>query len=446
MEQLHASQRPIAEIVSDVEQTVPALLDLLRSSNGDEQRPLFLADEIENPKFTYDELMQQDFDDIDTRLGELGEELAQNPDLDEHFRGTFADFITERRLQTQLLRSFQTYQSLPDGPERDEAAAEYQRLNEALFGEVDESTMHALLSNKLRSYALEPGDVLAQQVLDELKTLVPKEALEELPPPYAVSEETFEAVKVMAEALYDKLLKHVPDRDEIYSSDEILAILTKIVREEFGESAADWIVRHNKQKGLSVEPLSKEVRVSPTITADGPKLRGLVAHELGVHMLKAVRGYETGLLPFAIGMAGYGAAEEGTGMVMQQAVTGKFEIAGTGHYITAGLLKQGRNFRGAFEVNWRLKALDSLKPGEALTEAAISEARGTAYSNTIRLGKGGMPSPFSRDLLYYNGTKAMWEYFGRYGADELMLNLAMLGKLDPTKPPHLQTALETRTN
>jgi hypothetical protein len=446
MEQHPHSQHPIAEVLAEAQAAASPLLGMLWATNSDEQKQLFLSGATENPHLEFDTLMVTDFETVDVRLAQLGDELAVHTDIDDHFRTTYSDFITQRRQQAQLLGALQTFHASPEGSLlREKATVEYQRLNESLYGQVDQSTFHALLSTKLRSFQLEPSDELAQRLLGEVKAMVPTQARAELPPPYEVSAETFTAVKTMSNILYGDLLSHIMDRDEPYNSGEIVDILTKIVHDEFGDSADGWIIRQNKQKGLSVEPTNSEVRVSSTITADGPKLRWLVGHELGVHMLRAIRGAETGLLPFAVGMAGYDAAEEGLGSVVQQAIVGTFEMAGAGHYITAGLLYENRDFRQTFEVNRRLLALGSLKPGEILTDEAINEARETAYTKTMRLARGGGHTPFLRDLSYYNGAKSMWGYFEKYGADELMLNLALLGKSDPTRHAHLQIALETRT-
>ncbi len=68
---------------------------------------------------------------------------------------------------------------------------------------------------------------------------------------------------------------------------------------------------------LRVKSLLKIPEGRPPL--DAKSLRGLVAHELGVHMLRAIRGSETNLLPMQVGFPGYYDVEEGLGVVMEQA-------------------------------------------------------------------------------------------------------------------------------
>lgn len=50
---------------------------------------------------------------------------------------------------------------------------------------------------------------------------------------------------------------------------------------------------------------------------------------------------------------------------------------------------------------------------------------------------------FTKDAAaYYGGTIKMWKYFEQHAGDELMLSLALMGKIDPTVRENLSMLLE----
>jgi hypothetical protein len=432
MEQLN-SHRQLVDVFNDVRAIAPDVAGTLRASNTDEQKEAFLAGQIDEPQHTYEGLRTIDYAAVDEELAALGRELERHPDVE------------EMRASNALLQAAALYNGSTLQAEKDAAALAYKTLNESLYGTVDMAAYQAMISESIRGIAIDPEDEYAGRLLGELKGMFPAETLQCEEETYRPSDETFQAVREAAELLYEGLGRHVPDRDTPYTSVEIHGILEEIVREEFGESAADWQVIRRKQNGLSVEALCKEVRVSETISKDAAGLRGLIAHELGVHMLRAVRGGETDLLPMELGFAKYAAAEEGLAMVLQQAITGKYHLAGAGHYITAGFMTAGHGFRDTFEMKWRLAVLQNYDAEKGITPAIEEKAKKKAYADIRRFTRGTDDLLFLKDLSYYNGTKAMWEFFERHAGDDFMLNLALLGKLDPTQPEHMRAALESRS-
>ena len=56
---------------------------------------------------------------------------------------------------------------------------------------------------------------------------------------------------------------------------------------------------------------------------------------------------------------------------MEHALEGEYQEAGIDHYITAGLAYfDNKDFKGAYDVKWRLKLLESLKPDQ--TQQCVS--------------------------------------------------------------------------
>ena len=469
--------RPVDEILNEVQSAVPELLNTLKPSDAAEQRRAFLADEIDEPQPSYDKLMSIDFETVDEQLKNLGQELQDHPDVDEKYKPQYAEFITYRRKLNQFLGVRKILETKVDetNPKVAWAASvaksialrTYEQLNKELFGEVDKATTYALLSNELANLKVDKDDADGNRILAELRALVAQEALKKLPLPYEKDEATFEAVKKVVTALYgDMLDRDIPKgeehKDKIYTPEEVHAVLRNIVREfgvlkenvdiyreegvkqTFLVNPDGWEVRVVDQKGLSVDAKHKLIKVSPTIELDPVKFRGLVVHELGVHMMRAILGGQTNFLPLEIGMAGHMPTEEGTASVLQQAEVGVFEIAGAGHAITDGLLAIHKSTRKTFEIKWLLEALKKLKAGEQITSAGIKKARDVAYTATYRLAKGNGKYHVSKDLAYYNGSKIMWEYFRGFGGDEFTTYLALMGKLNPTDKDQVITATETK--
>jgi hypothetical protein len=445
MEQLQA-ERSLTDILIEASAAMPQVLDTMKAANAKEQREAFLADTIDNPHHVYDELSAVDYEAVDQHLVALGQELASHSEISKDvLRSAYAAYIEEGRMKNALLQAAALLNSDASADVKEEAAQAYATLNESLYGSVDMDTYRTIIADKVRAIQIDPEDVDAAVLLEELRGMFPEEFLQSDEVPYRPTDECFQTMHETAELLFGGLARHIPDRDGLYRFEEIRYLLDEIIREEFGESAADWRVVPTEQGGLSVHAEKKEVHISRDTSKDAAGLRGSVVHELGVHMLRAIRGGETDLLPMELGFADYGAAEEGLAMVMQQAINGKYELAGAGHYITAGFIAAGHDFRETFEMKWRLAVLQAYNPQEGINAESVEKARRAAYRDVRRIMRGTDTLPMHKDLSYYNGTKAMWDYFERYAGNEFRLNLALLGKLDPSQQDNIRAALESRS-
>jgi hypothetical protein len=365
-------------------------------------------------------------------------------DIEEKFKPVYREFIQQQVSTYDLLKCAQIITN-PEASEQDKAVArlEYKRLNEAVYGEVDTDTYHATLAWKLDQLTVNPEDHRAVALFDEITDMIPPAVLTDDNVLYKPQESTLSAVKNAAENLWSGLLRHIPEETVHLSADEIADVFQTILDDEFAESAEGWTIERGGV-GISVEASTRTISVSNTMSGDGPKIRGLIAHEF-VHVLSAIRGYETGVLPMALGFAKYGPSQEGLGRVLEMAVSGNHEVAGVAPYITIGYMSDGHGFRDTFELKWRIAALEAIKEGEMLTDEMIDAARNKAYVAVSRVARGTDSMPLHKDIYYYDGTKKMWEYFETFEGDEFMLNMALLGKFDPTNQDDFRAALETHT-
>ena len=162
-------------------------------------------------------------------------------------------------------------------------------------------------------------------------------------------------------------------------------------------------------------------------------------------MLRAVTGGEADVFPLANGLSGYSDAEEGLGVVMEQALNGEFAERGVDHYITAGLAYfDNQDFRGAFEAKWRLSLLSSITAGDQVDDVKIMRAKKVAFTRTLRSFRGTNDLPLFKDLSYYNGSMEVWKYLESIRGDDLQLGLLLAGKVNTSKE-HQRAVLESRS-
>jgi hypothetical protein len=252
----------------------------------------------------------------------------------------------------------------------------------------------------------------------------------------------------MGEALFAPMVAHVPDREEKFSPAEIRDIFEEIIVEEFGEAAAGWQVLLEEAQAIYVSA-SRQVIAIPVDRrpVDSEALKDLVAHELGAHLLRAVAGGESDFDLLRTGMPGYLDAEEGLGVVFEQARQGEFVDRGVPAYLAiAAAQLEGKDFRQCFEMLWRYYALDAMQPGTLeVTEKQVEKARNMAYNRTMRVFRGTDTVPWGKDISYYNGNMKIWQHLEEIRGDDTYMQFLLLGKADPTNPAHRYALLESRT-
>lgn len=116
---------------------------------------------------------------------------------------------------------------------------------------------------------------------------------------------------------------------------------------------------------------------------------------------------------------------------------GNFREAGIDHYITAGLAYfDGKDFRDAYEVKWRLSALEKLRDGGELTDDMCKKSQNAAYGSTMRSFRGTDDLPWFKDLSYYNGAVDVWRHLEEIRGDDIRFMFVLLGKNDPSSKIH----------
>lgn len=440
------SPNQVSESYNSLLALEPKLITNYVPANKTEEKEAFLEGKIRNPDHHYPRLDDIDFDAQLETIAQTGAQIVSNPTLNPKHEASYKEFIDGYTNKTRLMRLACDYKAAQDSVEKERIGREYEALNIELYGKPDEMTYRSLLQEKLNLIAHKNLTGHAEKLRNELFTMAGFNESQEIPERFKPSSETVEWMHEVVTTLYDGMLSHVPEQVE-FSEHEAKNVFEEIIREEFGEAAEGWTVDVEEAKSINVKSAEKRIIIPDdrgSITRN--TLRKLIVHEIGVHMLRSVTGGETDLEPLRNGLSDYYDSEEGLGVVMEQALTGKFVEAGIDHYITAGAAYYDRkDFRDIFELKWRLGALSSLKDDGELTEEAIKKAKQGAYGGTMRILRGTDELPWFKDLAYYNGSVNMWRHLEEIKGDDVKFMFVLMGKANPASSAHERILYETAT-
>lgn len=447
MEHVYSAEQPsIPDLFNQVLENEPKLVTNFVPEDALSQKTAFLAGEINNPSHAYPKLEQIDYDERYRHLDRLVSSVTSHPDMNDKFTGTYTDFVEGYRKKTQFMELARDYKATNNDELRRVIKSQYMELNIDLYGEPDKVTFESLLHEQLNSISQKQLTGSADQLREELFTLVDYSPGYEVPERFKPSLDTVEWMRGIAETLYGNMLAHVPDQ-KTFNAYEIKQVFDNIITNEFDEAASGWRVDVEPAKAINVKATEKRVVIPEDRTdVSQEMLERLVVHELGVHVMRAITGSETDLHPLGLGLNDYYDAEEGLGMVMEQAVKGEFADKGVGHYITAGLAHhRGMDFRQTFEVKWRLAVLAKANEQTDVGEEDVAKARNAAYSGTMRIFRGTDDLPWFKDLSYYNGSVDMWRHLEEIRGDDAKFIFVLMGKANPANRQHERSMYETRT-
>lgn len=431
----------------------PKIVTMFTPSNRGEEEERFLSGEIRNPQFYYEKLNSADFDEALEKIRELGDKILNHPDLTSVGKKVYEGFIKKYYEQIELLRCAQDYHGASLEEDKQKIAESYKGLNIETYGEPDEGTYRSLLSEKLNCVCNKNLTGKADDLRKELFGMVDFDPDVDIPERFRPSDETVEWMHSVAESLYGGMISHIPNEQEEFDPYELQKIFTDIIEEEFNNdskgyagAAEGWTVSVEKATSVNVKSSEKRIVIPDNgMMRSRKKVENLVVHEIGVHMLRSITGGETDMLPLRSGLSDYYDTEEGLGVVMEQALSGKFAERGVDHYITAGLAHfDNKDFHEAFEIKWRLSLLGSVDDGSEVSDGQIVKVKKTAFTQTLRSFRGTNDMPLFKDLSYYNGSVEVWRYLESVKGDDFLLSLLLAGKLN-TSADHRRVILESKS-
>lgn len=435
------SRRSPEEIIAEILAITPRMLELCMPENLKEEKGRFLSGEVRNPSFNYKRLAELDLDITEAEMLALLDEINSSQEIPFKQLPIYREYIQYELNRVKLLRGAQNYNAAMNDQERQTAAEMFMGANVEMYGAP--SDFEGVLASVIRDIDAKEYDPEKSVARSELHNLLPSVDLRA--ESYAPKEETVQYFGEVAQFMFGSLLRHVDDKKDSYSSEEIVPLLREILAEEFGEAAEDWIVELDKTTAINVVALDKRIRVP--VDGDPVKtstLKALIGHELGVHLLRALMGADTDMPLLAYGFAGYYDAEEGEGVVVGQAISGKYQTAGITHYMIVGLMASGLDFRAVHEIMWRKELLlpDPKRHSDLEGEARVQECKDNAFKDIFRIARLTNGLPWHKDLSYYNGAVMIWQYIEQNIGDYEKLQQLFMGKTDPTNQNHERLAYE----
>lgn len=177
------------------------------------------------------------------------------------------------------------------------------------------------------------------------------------------------------------------------------------------------------------------------------RVQALIAHEVGTHVVRRVRGEESPLALLGVGLAGYLRGEEGIATYHEQILDGTRHFAGSFGYLALGwahgLDGAPRSFRGLYEVLRPYMLVSSIEHALAYDEPVDVErfahaAQRRAWARCVRIFRGTTGSTpgacFTKDVVYLEGNIAIWQLVAK---DSSWPERFSLGKYDPANDEHV---------
>ncbi len=277
---------------------------------------------------------------------------------------------------------------------------------------------------------------------------------------YAVEQEK-EAIQEYGEAMHAKYkllfdLVDESEKTEFTATDlqELFGTGLEWLKENDDTDWSDWAVAETDGKSLSVDASNRKIKIaSRRESATAQDTRGLIAHELLVHALRGKNGYKTGDKKLATGLAGYLEAEEGLGILAEEAVNGELPEKAYDRYVDIALALGSiddvqRTRKEVFDISFARQLVRGQVKG-TLDEADVPSLERKVWGHVDRIYRGGRgdnlgtrQAIFTKDIAYYVGYKQMAEYIsGQLAsgktASEVFEYLSQ-AKIDPNNPQHVE--------
>lgn len=379
------------------------------------------------PQNSYDNLAIETLDSQrQLVLEELTELEGQEETAENRF---FKEYLTFILLKYDFVITCHAYNTAATVEDKENLKAKHRELCFALYGQPDKVTFLALLKRQIDR--LNTKQLTSEQVtlLEDLKQLIADQDTAPLTI-FEPKSETITEFSKKVRTYYQPLLQHMPDNQDSFTVEEACAIANKILDQVVNQGRDSWTA--------IVEPIASNASVSaeeklvkfPGNSKKGhyslKRLRGLLVHEIGVHVFRHILFPKEKNSDLILGLPGYLTCEEGIAKVMEQAINEEFTESGIMHYISIGLsVYHQLNFREIFDIQ---KLLFHIGEGKSTS---------ICFNSVQRALRGTGELPNTKDLVYYNGANLVWAYVeDNLNNPDLLNNLLHSGKIDIFNPKH----------
>ncbi|MFA5961533.1 MAG: tyrosine/phenylalanine carboxypeptidase domain-containing protein [Parcubacteria group bacterium] len=198
------------------------------------------------------------------------------------------------------------------------------------------------------------------------------------------------------------------------------------------------VVVTEKGTAVSVSQENKNVNIPSSRKMKENKLRALIEHEIGTHVLRREKGEKTKLKLLGLGLDRYLKGEEGIATYEEQKILGANEFAGfDGHLAIAlamGMDGKKRDFRKVYEILKDYYFINSKKE----ESEAIIQAENSAWNRCVRTFRGtscgSCGACLTRDIVYREGNIGTWNVVKNKPEE---VKRFMVGKYDPGNQRHI---------
>lgn len=393
----------------------------------------FMADDtLEMPPSNFS---QMDIDTINRNLDELNSLDIDSFDLDPWNKDLYDDLIRYSIEQNMFVKSNYDYNH-SSAEEKPEIVRTHDEYAKKLFDLPDKDVYLDILYHLLQKIDTDSFTEEEKKMYEELLELLP-EIPDNRMPLYHPNQEVLNRLHKKVIDYYEPFLKHVPDKDTFELVD-IYNIATEILNTEFADRKGKWKVLYIPNRSFaSVNHIDREIkfpgnRNESHYTHDS--LIMLLLHEMGVHFLRELQYDMIDIEPVRTGLRNYEKYEEGIAVSLSQIAVNSFSYSGLIHYITVGLAYfYEKSFRETYEIQKRLQYL------------ADKSSCGRSFDSVNRTFRGTYKLINCKDLVYFNGTNAIWKYLEEnIDSPTLIDDLIKAGKIDIFNEKHRRIIQEIR--
>lgn len=430
VENLEQKQGKFEELIAEVSDTDVTVYDQLNASNDKAAQAEFVNNpDMERPNNEYGKLNIQKVSENMATLAEVEKEMDNSWLTDKEGR-LLNYLIGENRTKNEFLFANYMYNHA-ETPE-DKAIAEkwHRTKNVELYGKPDETVFWGIIQEKLASIHPEtPEEEEDFRRLKEMIGDVPETAVERFKP----KDETVARFSEIVNDFFKDFLKHIPEGKDEFTSEETADIVSEILEQEFDGETGYKAYADPKAANASADHNERVIKFPTGKTYPVERVKSLVCHELGTHVLRAMTYMDNQVESFSKNFPQSEAFEEGVAKCVEQAIKGRYEDSGIDHYINIGLANiRGKDFREIYDIQMLMKKLTHTKPDTVIN----------AVQRCFR-GTGVLPN--NKDLVYYNGADQAWRYIEEHIDDpELMDTLFLTGKTDILNADQEQLVYEAK--
>lgn len=441
-----APRESVEQLTMELADLDPKPFDNMAADNANEVARLFLDGAVNDfSGLSFSKLDGTDFEAWRLKCDVTESKILQHPSVGSNDIRHYKAYIDHCRKVSELMQTAREYRLAQDLTAKAELGSRYVDLNRELYGETDSAVARAMFEELIND-SVDIKEPTIKRIRQELHDLLDPILVDKKAEGVKVSPapDEIEYINRTVKAIFEPVLVVVDDLTKEENPNNILNDEGKVDADGVARMFETILDQVFPETGWSVERrdiVAVEVIAAEHVIAVPLKYlpkrrdqaRGLAVHEC-VHMLRAMMGSKTNLIPLQIGMPGFLAPEEGIAGIAEKAVHDIPKVrTGYQHYITSVLVKSGCSQRQIHEIMWRYSAVDHYqeKP-EVVNDKWIDRQRLGAAKYMIRGIRGAGDLSWHAMLSYYQGSHTIWSFIKRYNQDFEMTMLLFTGKIDPT--------------